>query len=172
MTEQETSRSRRTRLLVILAALVLLLLTGGAAVWNGIRGTVEVAGIAGDAIEVRIPTGASAGTIAGILHRQGVLDSPFWFRALATAKGAERQLQAGTYRFQGRLSADDVLTLMLAGPTPVDREVTIPEGLTVRETIRRLSDAGLGSIEGFDEAVLAAMPLVHGFDPDADDAEG
>lgn len=174
MIEQAASRSpsRRTRRVVIPTALVLLLLICGAAVWNGIRGTVEVDGADGEAVVVRIPPGTSAETIAGILHRQGVLASPFWFRVLATAQGAERRLRAGTYRFHGRLNAADVLGLMLTGPPPVDRLVTIPEGLTVRETFRRLAASGLGSVDGFNEAILSVMPLVHGFDPGADDAEG
>jgi UPF0755 protein len=70
------------------------------------------------------------------------------------------------------LSADQVLAQLLAGPLPVDRQVTIPEGLTVQETIERLTRAGLGSTDGFHQAILEAMPLVHGFDPLADDAEG
>lgn len=171
MSEQAPGRSgSRWLWLMAIPAVVLLLL--GAVAWNGIHGRTQVGGSDGESVNIHIPPGSTAGAIARSLHEQGVLDSPFWFRLLVRARGAERGLRAGKYSFQGRLSADQVLEQLRAGPPGTDLEVTIPEGLTVDETIHRLVKAGLGTAEGFEQALLAVMPLVHGFDPLSDDAEG
>jgi UPF0755 protein len=172
MTDQPQKRGCARVLRPALAALVLVLLLGLAMAWNGISGKTAVTAPGGEPVDVSIRNGSSAGSIAATLHHRGVLSHPLWFRLLVTARGAERQLKAGSYRFQGSLSTADVLEIMLAGPPAVDRQVTIREGLTVRETIERLSAAGLGTTSGFEQAILEAMPLVHGFDPHSEDGEG
>ncbi len=172
MTGQPKKRGCVKFLLVVAVVLMLGLLLALAVAWNGINGKTRVSGPGDEAVDVSIRSGSSAGSIAATLHHCGVLSHPLWFRLLVTARGAERQLKAGAYRFQGSLSTTDVLDIMIAGPPAVDRQVTIPEGLTVRETIDRLSEAGLGTTSGFEQAILEAMPLVHGFDPLSEDAEG
>jgi UPF0755 protein len=172
MTERQGKKSPRIRALSAVASILALLLLASAAAWHGINGKRAVSDDGGGPVVVTIPKGSSAASIAASLHRHGVLSRPFWFRALVTARGAERSLKAGTYRFQGRMSTADVLQTLLAGYRPADLQVTIPEGLTVRETIQRLSHAGLGSIAGFEQAILEQMPLVHAFDPHSEDAEG
>lgn len=158
------------RLAAILATLALL--AGSVAAWRGITAPHPVGGGAGEAVEVEIRPGSTAAGIADKLHRRDVLAGPFWFRVLVIARGAGGDLKAGTYRFQGGMSAAEVLDTLVAGSRPVDRRVTIPEGLTVRETIGRLAGSGLGTREGFEQALLESMPLVHGFDPASEDAEG
>ncbi len=173
MGNQPGKKSRGIRLfLVIPAMLSLLLFLAAAAAWNGINGKRAVDSDEGEPVVVTIPRGSSAGSIAGSLQRHGVLSQTHWFRALIWARGAERGLKAGTYRFEGRMSTADVLDTLLAGSGPTDFQVTIPEGLTVRETVRRLADSGLGSSAGFEQAILELMPLVHAFDPLSGDAEG
>ncbi len=154
---------------LLLLLLVALALTWA---WNDFNGKRMISAPGAEAVEVTIRPGSSAGAIASTLQRHGVLSRPFWFRLLVEVKGVQGQLKAGTYHFQGEMSCAEVLQALLAGPPSTDRQVTIPEGLTVRETIHRLAQAGLGSTEGFEQAILEVMPLVHGFDPASEDAEG
>jgi len=153
--------------------LLLLLLLAGAMAWQGINGAIQVGGTAdGAAVDVRIGQGAGAAAIADTLHHHGVISSPLWFRMLVMVRGAEHDLRAGAYRFQGRLSKADVLEILLSGPPAIDHKCTIREGLTVKQTMQRLADAGLGTVENFQRAIEQSMDLVHGFDPASTNAEG
>jgi len=156
----------------LVAVLLLALLAASFTAWRGITAPFLVGGDTKDVVEVEIRPGSTAAGIAATLHRRDVLADPFWFRALVSARGAAGDLKAGTYRFRGRMSAADVLEVVIAGPPPADLRVTIPEGLTVRETIGRLVGKGLGTEDGFEKALLESMPLVHRFDPQSDDGEG
>ncbi|MBU1356425.1 MAG: endolytic transglycosylase MltG [Candidatus Edwardsbacteria bacterium] len=79
---------------------------------------------------ITVRRGASAGQIANMLHRDGVIEHPAMFKYLALAGGLNRRLKAGRYRFDYPLSAWEALDKIHSGAV-VYHKVTIPEGLTL-----------------------------------------
>ncbi len=96
---------------------------------------------------VVIRDGDSVAAIAERLQRAGVVRSALLFRARARFTGQDRHLQAGEFRFTEPHTLDRVLAKLAAGGE--QPEVTVPEGLTVREVAALLARHGYGSAEGF-----------------------
>lgn len=157
--------------LLPLAAGVALLASGSRALL--VRHPVPLSpGEGAEALVLRVEPGSSASRIARQLEEAGLLRSRFWFRALLAVSGRSRELKAGTYRFSGSLSGADLLRLLATGPAETGRSVTVPEGLTLRETVALLVREGLGTEAGFDRALVEVLPLVRSFDATAEDVEG
>jgi UPF0755 protein len=122
-----------------------------------VAGAVVVATLAGIAFVRTGPTpppegalvvvreGDSVATIANRLHRAGVIRSALAFRLVARTYGLDRHVQPGEYRFTQVLGVPDVVRVLVAGGA--QPEVTIPEGLTVREVAALLAHHGLGPAE-------------------------
>jgi len=104
--------------------------------------------------------------IATRLESAGVVRSSLAFRIWARVSGRDRAIQPGSYRFTAATSPRSVLRMLAAGtPQP---EVTVPEGLTVREIAALLAARGLGSAESFlclasdpDFLLAAGVPGAH-----------
>ncbi len=79
---------------------------------------------------ITVKRGASAGQIANILHRGGIIEHPLMFKYLALLGGLNRKLKAGRYRFDYPLSVWEALDKIHSGAV-VYHKVTIPEGLTM-----------------------------------------
>jgi UPF0755 protein len=172
------------RLRFLTFVILLVLVAGTAAVaWVTVRTAPP---LPPEGATVVIPEGSGVAEIAHRLEVAGVVRSALLFRVWARIAGRDRTIQPGTYRFEGAVDVNDVLTRLAAGVASV--EVTIPEGLTVRETADLLAARGLGSAESFrclatdPEFLLAAgvpgpqlegflFPDTYRFAPDTDPTE-
>jgi UPF0755 protein len=96
---------------------------------------------------VVVREGDSVRDIAERLHQAGVVRHPLLFRVWARARGLDRSLQPGEYRFAAPPPMGDVLRALAAGDGRP--EVTIPEGLTVRDVAFLLAREGYGAAESF-----------------------
>jgi UPF0755 protein len=108
--------------------------------------------------------------VARELHERGVLRHPELLIVWARLTGEDRQVRAGEFLVTTPLSPLGLLARVTSRPDPL-HEVTIPEGLTVRQVVAAFSAAGFGAEESFfclldDPAFLAAEDLP------ADGAEG
>jgi UPF0755 protein len=99
----------------------------------------------GATVVVRDGDGVAA--IARRLEAAGVVRSALLLRGWARLAGRDRTIQPGIYRFDRATDMGSVLQRLAAGIDPI--EVTIPEGLTVREIAAVLAARGLGSPESF-----------------------
>ncbi len=79
-----------------------------------------------------VPDGASFHRVTDSLVAHGLVDHPFWFRALARLRGIDRSTQAGTYDLPEGQSAWALLTALRDGRVAMKR-FTSPEGLTLPE---------------------------------------
>ena len=86
-------------------------------------------------------------TVATRLERAGVIRSALVFRTQARLAGVDRRLQPGEYHFSAPLGAAALRELLATGGTRP--EVTIPEGLTVRDIAALLAREGYGPAESF-----------------------
>jgi UPF0755 protein len=123
---------------------VLVLLAGGALYgidqFNAGGGGQDIE--PGQPITVEIPQGSSARAIAEQLEEEGVIGSSRSLRRLISADDQARSIQAGVYDMETGMDPEAVFTLLVAGPDRPDVfRVTIPEGLTVDQTLARIADA-------------------------------
>jgi UPF0755 protein len=147
---------RRRQILLGLGALavVMAMLAGALWVWYGRQ--VNPPGGPGEVVSIEVPTGVSVRGIGAILEDKGVISNASVFNFYAGRRGAG-PFQAGVYDLQTNSDFDTVLETLDAGPTkPVLAEpsdtVSIPEGLTVRRILDRLTEA----VPGTDRAALQA----------------
>lgn len=130
--------ARRRRIVALGAAAVIVGLA-----WFLIALFQPFAGDGEGKVVVEIPRGTSAGEVADILDREGVISSATLFRIRLSLAGKSDEITAGTYSLAGGMSygdAIDALTGPAAGRTIT---ITVPEGYTIDEVDRLSSEAGL-----------------------------
>ena len=101
-------------------------------------------------IEVVIPNGASASTIASILYNargadeKGLIVSTASFKVYVDFVGKANSLQAGTYILSRNMSIPEIVDIICQGNTSSSVvRVTIPEGYTVEATAALLVKEGV-----------------------------
>ncbi len=92
-----------------------------------------------------VERGAGVNAIARQLAEAGVLPDPWTFRLGARLFAEGKSLKAGEYRFEAHVSPRAVLEKLAAGEV-VQRQVTVPEGLTTAQVIELL--AGVDGLAG------------------------
>jgi len=93
-------------------------------------------------VSVRIPPGSSAGQIGELLAAQDVVSSKTFFSLRARLEGGT--LKSGTFRLRHGMSyAAAIEALSQTAPPPKTIRVTLPEGLSRKETAKTIKAAGL-----------------------------
>lgn len=160
--------SHLQRLLLALLLLALLLLGIGLA---ALRFAATPFGTArAEPIQVTIPPGHSANQVATLLAQKGVVSQAWAFGWLLRFSGVDAKLKAGDYLFTLPQSPLDVARALSRGALE-QTNVTIPEGLTVAETVDVIAAAGLGK----KDELLAAFrdtQSIEDLDSGASDLEG
>ncbi len=150
---QRTSRGRRAlTVLLALAVLGALALAAGG-LW--VQRQIDPPGDPGDLAEIEIPEGSTSDDIGALLEDEGIIASSFVWEWYLRVNGGG-PFQAGTYELERNSSMGEVIELLEAGPRPPEeRAFTMPEGLTLDETIERLADPERGL--GLDAATLRSL---------------
>lgn len=108
---------------------------------------------------VVIKKGYSAGEVASLLRGEGLIRSEALFLAMLRLSGADKSIQAGTYRIAGGTGLPAIVAILAEGKV-AQGQVTIPEGSTARIVGDILQKAGICSQAGFlaaaNDASLAA----------------
>jgi peptidoglycan lytic transglycosylase G len=146
------------------------ILAGGGAWFLHGRLRTPYRAFSGDEVFVELPAGTTVSGMAQRLADAGVVSDPMTFRIAARLSGADRQLQAGEYRFSEPMSAFQVVTKIAEGDV-FTRPITFPEGLTIKEMAVVFEKGGLGSATAFGKAATNTT-LAAGFDPGARSLEG
>lgn len=140
--------SRWARALV--AALVLVVVLGGAGAFWLYR-QVNPSGGPGDPVEITIPEGTGAATVADILEDEDVISSARIFRVYMRLVGAG-EFQAGRYtqgELRERMSMGDAVAALEVGPEITFERLTVPEGLTLDQVASRVGELEGRSAERF-----------------------
>ena len=141
--------------------LVVLLALGGLAVW-GVLALLEgpEPGVLGEEVTVEVPSGASASDVGDILEDEGVIDSAWRFGLTARFDARANRIRAGEHVFREGMTDDQALEVLAEGPLPPPTfSFTVPEGLTVDQTLERIADDSPFSPDDLEEALLAvALP--------------
>lgn len=81
---------------------------------------------------VVIPEGSSYQQVASLLKREHLIKSRAAFILLGKSKAADRKIHPGEYELNAAMSAEEILTKLLAGRV-VLHPITIPEGFTMTQ---------------------------------------
>lgn len=129
------------RFLIVLAILAGLVVVGiGGGVWWVNQQMAGEPG-EGEPVALTVDQGASGASIATMLEEAGVVRNALAFRLVARSRGVASRIQAGDYEFRTGMSVDEAIEVLEGGPAErTAYRVTIPEGLTVAQTLERLAD--------------------------------
>jgi UPF0755 protein len=117
------------------AALVALALSLGAIFWS-VQARFAAPGPLAEPTNLVIPRGGTEGIAAALLDA-GIITDPRLFAFAAWWSRAEGPLRAAEFTFPARASIRDVLAVLREG-RPVQRRLTIAEGLTARQIMALL----------------------------------
>ncbi len=155
---------------LFLLVLVLGVLGAGGAWWTWKQFDTPYRGYTDTEVFVELPQGSSTAEIAGRLASAGVVRDPLILRLAVRSAQADKNLQAGEYRFFDAASPNEIIKRLRRGDT-FNHTVTFPEGLTIREMGGVFERAGLGAANEFIRA--AGNPaLIADIDPTAKSLEG
>jgi UPF0755 protein len=150
--------------------LLFVLAAGGAAAALYVRLHQPYRGYSGTEQFVEIPSGSSTKAIGDRLVAAGVVRDPLTFRAALLLSGQARALKAGDYRFDRPMSQYEVLGKLARGEVYVVN-LTLPEGLNIREMAAIAESHGVGTAAEFIQAAKDRR-LIHALDPSAQSLEG
>jgi UPF0755 protein len=120
--------------------------------------------------EFTIPPGTPASRISHELEAAGYITSAWRFRLLLCLKDTAGALQAGTYRFPSPVSPATILDQLRSGTVAV-YQLTVPEGLSLREIAALVERAGICPAADF-AAAAADRELLARHGINAQNAEG
>lgn len=127
-------------LAVVVGGVGVVVWTGTGVVRNLFAGPEDYRGQGSGPVTVEVLDGDSAGDIAVTLERAGVVASVDAFTDAAATDSRSLGIQPGFYRLREQMSAKAALELLVGDGARVLHQVTVPEGLTVEETVRRIAD--------------------------------
>ncbi|MBE6469965.1 MAG: endolytic transglycosylase MltG [Coriobacteriaceae bacterium] len=132
---------------VVIIVLVLIGLVAGGAFLvprllggSGAPAAGSDAPAAGTAVTVEIPEGSGGDAIASILAKAHVIEEPRDYYAAVSALSADQSLQPGTYSFTVGQNPEEVVRQLMDGPNVAGLKLTLPEGLTVKQTAARVEE--------------------------------
>lgn len=113
-------------------------------------------------VEIEVPEYASAADISEILAEDGVIKYPWLFRLYSKLKHVDRYIAenpekyafvAGTHTVNGMMNYDELLINLRPRSTRTTKRLTIPEGYNVDDIIELFTSNGIGTREGFVDAI-------------------
>ncbi len=103
-------------------------------------------------VRVEVVRGDTLSSVADKLEAAGVIKSALVFKLEARAEGQSTEIQTGRYTFRPGQDSDEIMRKLTAGVAAPTFALTIPEGLTLRETAETVAaDTGV-SAAAFEEA--------------------
>ncbi len=105
-------------------------------------------------IEVTIPDGITIDEMADILYENKIINYPWAFKLYASFKDVDTsEFVAGTYQLSPMMNYDRLCVVFAPFEERKIVRLTIPEGSTVMDIIKIFTDAGIGTEQGFVDAI-------------------
>ncbi len=104
-----------------------------------------------DAMPVEIPMGSDTNAIANILKDGGLINKPQVFKIVSKLNGFDGKYQAGTHILKKDLELKAIMGILISKPESV--KITIPEGLTYKQIVKKFQDKGIAIEDKFDYAM-------------------
>lgn len=106
-----------------------------------------------EVIEVTIPENATTSDIAEVLYENGVIKYKGIFEFYGSIKDIEENYVAGVYSVSPMMSYETLFYEFKPKPVSGTSWITIPEGFTVDEIIDLMISYGIGTKEGYIDAI-------------------
>jgi UPF0755 protein len=146
-------KDRRGGFAVALALVLVLVIVGaGAAVALGAGSKLknvfhstaagDYPGPGSGSVQVQVVSGQSVAEIGRTLKSKGVIKTIGAFLQVANADPNSSSVQPGFYKFRTKMTASDALATLLDPSARIQARVTLPEGLRLDETLKKLSKDG------------------------------
>lgn len=100
-----------------------------------------------------VKQGMTASQIATELEEKNLIRNSLAFRFMASQQNVDSKLMAGEYQLASHMSPQEIIDEFLAGPEMLTVKVTIPEGYNTEKVIDTLVSHGLGTKEGYLQAI-------------------
>lgn len=139
---------------IIFALLILIISCALAAVISTFLLDVTGSTRNGTEADIVIPKGANTETIAAILKKEGLIDSPFYFRIYSRLTGADGKWQVGAFTLQADMGFPTLIETLQVSPPRETVTVLLREGLTIDEMAVILEENGVCSKQDFLDAVM------------------
>ena len=133
---------------VISLVVILAVLAGGYALVQGLGGKLTDALSSGSEdypgpgtgeVVIEVTSGQTVAEVGRTLKKEDVIASVDAFLGAANANPESSSLQPGFYQLQRKMPAGAALSALLDPSTRVQAKVTLPEGLRLDETLKRLA---------------------------------
>jgi len=159
--EEKGLRAHSFRSTIVLALIYIsvVVLISAALSYFGIRWANDVFALVKDEVvsTVSIPENATISEVAGILEDHGIIEFPSIFRLYISYKNRAADpplaFKAGDYEIKSTLNYDQIVSLIKDRKTRRIVTITIPEGYTTDEIIELFVSQGIGTREGFADAI-------------------
>jgi UPF0755 protein len=151
-------------------ALTVILVIAASVAWYHLELTTPYYNAPSNEIFVEISRGLDTENIAKLLVESGILRHRLPFITYLRFTNNAGSIKAGEYRFSGPASPKQITQRLIRGDVYF-RALTIPEGLTARETIELLARNGFGVLEEM-EALLLRTDWISDVNPGAENLEG
>ncbi|GAB5455006.1 MAG: hypothetical protein Hens2KO_12350 [Henriciella sp.] len=152
----------------IFALILVVAILGGAAIgfgWFWLQGEVAKPGPLGQETEFTIERGEGLASVANRLETLGLVADKRILRVHARLEDVESALKAGSYIVPARASVSDIMKQFVDGEV-IEFRLTIPEGLTTAQILRRVEAAtdltGDMPEQAYEEGVLLPDTYVFG----------
>lgn len=109
--------------------------------WYDFRTVEDYIGDGEGQIEVTIPRGASLGAIGTLLTEKGVIKTSRAFDKAVTKEPNAQKIQAGRYNLRLKLPADKALSMLLDTKNMIRVQMTIQEGLMLKQQVQIMAKA-------------------------------
>ncbi len=136
------SRTSRNQIVVfmnfVISIVVAMVLAAGIAVIYGKR-AFEAPGPVAESRTFLVRPNSGVGSIASQLEQQGIISDSLMFQAGVRAYARGETLKAGEYEIPPNASMHQIMSLLQSGKS-IMHSLTIPEGLTVQQALRRVAE--------------------------------
>jgi len=155
------------KLVAGVVALLLLACAGAALVAFLAYQHITEPGVAGEAVNVTIPEGATGRDVARILAQQGLVEYEVLFLAAIRLDKSREPLKQGWYALPRGSSPMELLHMLQQGSNrrpepfeiPDDLKVTVPEGLSIVQMAQQFPDPGAFIAAASDPELIARLGI-------------
>ncbi len=143
---------------VLLVLILLVLLALGVGFLEAKRRLAQPLNIPEAGFRLNVGAGDSAAALTRRLARDGVLADPQLLRWYARLRGDDARIKRGEYQLHPGLDSYSLLALLISGDV-IHYQVTLPEGLNLREALLRLqsNDNLQQTLTGVNDPALRAL---------------
>lgn len=104
-------------------------------------------------IEISVPEYATLNDVSELLYENGIIEYPNVFKIYANLKKDNGQFIAGSYPISPTMNYDELLAAFKPKKATGTSRITIPEGYTTDQIIDLFVSKGIGTREGYVEAI-------------------